>query len=103
METEADPQLEVEKVQKTRLHQQCEANDHVIDNTCLECDPVYYSRYNEVAGLCLSSHHKYSMNHNEGEMEQALPKSHWKPQRVETKWQWINGAITKQKCHQRLG
>ena len=81
----ADPQLEVEAVQKTGLHEQCEADDHVTDNICHECDPVYYSRYNEVTGLCLGGHHEYSGNHREGEMEQALPKSHWKPQRAETK------------------
>ena len=79
METEADPQLAVQKI---GLHEQCEADDHVTDNTCLECDSVYYNRYNEVAGLCLSGHHEYSGNYREGEMEQALPKSHWKPQRA---------------------
>ena len=73
---EADTQLEVEAVQKTRLHDQCEADNHAIDNTCLECDPVYYSRYNEVTGLYLDGHHEYSENHHEGEMKQALPKSH---------------------------
>ena len=76
METKVDPQL---AVQKTGLHEQCEADDHVTDNTCLECDPIYYSRCNEVVGLCLGSHHEYSRNHYKGEMEQALPKSHGKP------------------------
>ena len=42
----------------TGLHKQCEADDHVTDNTCLECDSVDYSRYNEVAGLCFSGHHR---------------------------------------------
>ena len=98
METEADPQLAVQKI---RQHEQCEANYLATNNTCLECDPVYYSRYNEVVGLYLCGHHEYSRNHHEGEMEQALPKSHWKPQRVETESQWMNGAVIKQKCHQR--
>ena len=84
METEADPRLEVEAVHKTGLHEQCEADDHVTDNTCLKCDPIYYNRYNEVVGLCLGGYYEYSRNHWEGEMEQALPKSHWKPQRPET-------------------
>ena len=100
METETGPHL---AGQKTRRHEQCEADDHVTDNIYLECDPVYYNRYNEVAGLCHNSHHKHSGNHREGEMEQALPKSHWKPQRAETESKWMNGAITEQKCHQRWG
>ena len=61
-------------------------DDHVIDNTGLECEPVDYSRYNEVVGLCLNGHHEYSENHHEGEMEQASPKSLWKPQSVETEF-----------------
>ena len=72
----ADPQVAVQNI---GLHEQCEADDHVTDNTCLECDPVYYSRYNEAASLCLGGHHEYSGNHHKGEMEQTLPKSHWKP------------------------
>ena len=76
-------------------------DDHVTDNTCLECDSAYYIRYNEVAGLCLGGHHEYSRNHCEGEMEQALLKSQWKPQRAEAESQWMNGTVTKQKCHQR--
>ena len=98
MKTEANPQV---AVQKTGLHEQCKADDHVIDNTCLKCDLVYYSRYNEVAGLCLGSHHEYFENHREGGMEQALPKCHWKPQRAKTESQWMNGVATEQKCHQR--
>ena len=94
MEKEVDPQLKVEAVQKTVLHEQCEANDHVTDNTCLECDPINYNRYNEVVGLCLEGHHEYSRNHRKGEMEQALPKSHWKPQRAKTESQWTNGVVT---------
>ena len=53
-------------VQKTRLHEQCEADDHVIDNTGLKGDPVYYNRYNKVAGLCLGGHHQNFGNHREG-------------------------------------
>ena len=87
-----DPQL---VVQKTGLHEQCEADDHVTDNTYLECEPIYYSRYNEVVGLYLSGRHEYSRNHHEGEMEKALPKSNRKLQRAETESQWMNGAITK--------
>ena len=81
METESDPQFAVQKI---GLHEQCKANDHVTNKTCLECDPAYYNRYNEVTGLSLSSHHEYFGNHREVEMEQALLKSHWKPQRAET-------------------
>ena len=92
METKVGPQL---AGQKTGQHKQCEADDHVTDNIYLECDSVYYSRYNEVVSLCLSSHHEYSENHREGEMDQALPKSHWKPQRAETESQWMNGVVTK--------
>ena len=66
MEAEVDPQLEAEAVQKTRLHEQCEADDHVTNNTSLEGDPIDYSRYNKVASLCLSGHHEYSRNHCEG-------------------------------------
>ena len=66
MEAEDGPQLEVEAVQKTGLHEQCKADDHVTDNTGLEGDPVDYSRYNKVDGLCLSGHHEYSRNHCEG-------------------------------------
>ena len=40
-------------------------DDHVIDNTDLEGDPVDYSRYDKVAGLCLGGHHEYSGNHCE--------------------------------------
>ena len=69
MEAGVDTQLEVEKVQKTRLHEQCEEEDHVTDNTGLEGDPIDYSRYNKVFSLCLGSHHKYSGNHREGETE----------------------------------
>ena len=96
MKAEADPQL---AVQKTRRHEQCEVDDHVTDNTCLEYDPVYYSRYNEVASLCLGGYHEYFENHCEGEMEQALSKSHWKAQRAEIESQWMIGAVTEQKCH----
>ena len=103
MEAEANPQLEVEAVQKTGLHEQCEADDHVTDNTSLEGDLVDYSRYNKVAGLCLGGHHEYSGNHRVGEMEQASLKCMGKPQSVETESQWMNGAVTEQKCHQRLG
>ena len=103
METKVDPQLEVEAVQKIGLHEQCKADNHVIDNTCLKCDPVDYNRYNEVVGLCLDGHHEYSDNHNEGEMEQALPKSHRKSHRAKTKSQWMNRTVTEQKCHQRSG
>ena len=51
MEAEVDPQLEVEAVQKTGLHEQCESDDHVIDNAGLEGDPIDYNRYNKVVGL----------------------------------------------------
>ena len=61
MEAEAEPQLEVEAVQKIGLLEQCQADDHVTDNTDLECDPVDYSRYNK------------------DKMEQASPKFMWKP------------------------
>ena len=64
MEAEAEPQLEVEAVQKTGPHEYCEANDNVTDNTGLECDPVDYNRYNKVVGLCLGGHHKHSGNHH---------------------------------------
>ena len=47
---------------------------HVTNNTGLKGDPVYYSRYNKVVGLCLDGHHEYSKNHREGETEQASPK-----------------------------
>ena len=53
-------------VQKTGLREQCKADDHVIDNTGLEGDPIDYSRYNKVVGLCLGGHHEYSRNHCEG-------------------------------------
>ena len=66
MDAEVDPQLEVEAVQKTRLHEQREVDDHVTDNTSLEGDPVDYSRYNKVVGLFLGGHHEYSGNHCEG-------------------------------------
>ena len=66
METEANPRLEVEAVQKTRLHEQCEANDHVIDNIGLEGHPIDYNRYNKVVSLYLRGHHKYFGNHREG-------------------------------------
>ena len=56
----------MEAVQKTRLHELCEANDHVADNIGLEGDPVNYSRYNKVVGLSLGGHHEYSGNHCEG-------------------------------------
>ena len=84
MEAGAEPQLEVEAIQKTRPYEQCEANDHVTDNTGLECDRVNYSRYNKVASLCLDGHHEHFGNH-EDEMEQASPKCLWKPQSAETK------------------
>ena len=87
METGAEPQLEVdvevEAVQKTGLYEQCEADDHVTDNTGHACDPVDYNRYNKVVSLCLSGHHKHSRNHREDEMEQASPKCLWKPQSAE--------------------
>ena len=98
METDVGPQL---AGQKTGRHEQCEAVDHVTNNIYLECDLIYYSGYNEVASLCLGSHHEYSGNHREGEMEQALLKSHWKPQRAKTESHWMNGVVTEQKCHQR--
>ena len=79
MEVEAKPHLEVEAVQKIGPHEQCEADNHVTDNTGLECDSVDYSRYNKVVGLCLDGHHKYSGNHYEVEMEQASLKYLWKP------------------------
>ena len=82
MEAGAEPQLEV--VQKTGSYEQCEADNHVTDNTSLECDSVDYSRYNKVTGLCLNGHHEYSRNHREGEMEQVSPKCLWKPQSAET-------------------
>ena len=66
---EADPQLEVEALQKTGLHEQCEADDYVTYNTGFEGDLVDYNRYNKVVGLCLSDHHEYSGNHREGYME----------------------------------
>ena len=95
--------METEAGKKTGRHEQCEADNHVTDNICLKCDLIYYSRYNEVVGLCLGGHHEYSGNHSKGDMEQALPKSHWKPQRAETESQWMNCAVTEQKCHQRWG
>ena len=94
MEAEAEPQLEVEAIQKTRSHEQCEANSHVTDNTDLEYDPIDYSRYNKVAGLCLVGHHEHSENHRKGEMEQASPKCLWKPQSTETESQLMNGVVT---------
>ena len=66
-------------VQKTGLHEQYEADGHVTDNTGLEGDPINYSRYNKVNGLCLGGHHELSGNHREGEMEQASPKCLGKP------------------------
>ena len=39
VEAGVEPQLEVEAVQKTKSYEQCEADDHVTDNTSLECDP----------------------------------------------------------------
>ena len=54
MEAEVDPQLEVVVVQKTGVHEQCVANDHVYDNIGLEGDSVDYSRYNKVVG----KHHR---------------------------------------------
>ena len=63
---DVDPQLEVEAVKKTELHEQFEANDHVTDNTSLKGDPIYYNRYNKAAGLYLSGHHENSKNHREG-------------------------------------
>ena len=53
----------MEAVQKTGLHEQCEADGHVTDNTGLEGDPIDYSRYNKVDNLCLGGHHEYSWNH----------------------------------------
>ena len=50
----------------TRLHEQCEVNGHVTDNTGLEGDPIYYKKYNKVASLCLGGHHENSENHREG-------------------------------------
>ena len=58
--------MELEVVQKTRLHEQCEADDHVIDNTGLKGDLVDYNMYNKVTGLYLGGHHEYSGNHREG-------------------------------------
>ena len=58
MEAEVDPQLEVEAVWKTGLHEQCEVDDLVIDNIGLEGDPIDYNMYNKVVGLCLGGHHK---------------------------------------------
>ena len=62
---EADPQLEMEAVQKTGLHEQCAADDHVTDNTGLEGDLIDYSRYNKVVSLCLGGHHEYFENYCE--------------------------------------
>ena len=78
-------------------------SSHVTDNTGLECNPVYYNRYDKVVGLCLSGHYENSRNHHKGEMEQASPKCLWKPQSAETKSQWMNGMVTELKCHQRSG
>ena len=103
MEARADPQLRVEAVQKTRLHDQCEADNHVTDNTSLEGDPINYNRYNKVVGLCLGGHHEYSGNHREGETEQASLKCMGKPQSVKIESQWVNGAVTEQKCDRRSG
>ena len=102
MEAEAEPQLEVEAVKKIGLLEQCEADDHVTDNTDLECDPVDYSRYNKVASLCLGGHREYSKNHHEDKMEQASPKFLWKPQSAETESQWMNDVVTEQKYHQKF-
>ena len=66
MEEEVDPQLEAKAIQMTRLHEQCEVNGHVTDNTGLEGDPIYYKKYNKVASLCLGGHHENSENHREG-------------------------------------
>ena len=84
MEAEAEPRLEVEAILNTGPHEQCQANGHVTDKTGLKCDPVDYSRYNKVNGLCLGGHHKYSGNHREGQMEQASPKCLCKPHSAET-------------------
>ena len=51
IEAEVDPQLEEEAVQKTELHEQCEVDEHVIDNTGLKDDPIDFNRYNKVASL----------------------------------------------------
>ena len=83
MEAEVDPELEVEAVQKTGLHEQCEVG-YVTDNTSLDGDPIDYSKYNKVVSLCLGGHHEYSENHHKGEMEQASLKCLWKPRSVET-------------------
>ena len=61
-------------VQKTGPHEECKADDHVTDNTGLECDPIDYSRYNKVTALCYGCHHEHSKNYNEGEIEKASPK-----------------------------
>ena len=76
MEEEVDPQLEVEVVQKTMLHERCEADGHVTDNTGLEGDPVDFNRYNKVDGLCLGSHHEYSKNHREDQDQVAVDEWH---------------------------
>ena len=78
-------------------------DNHVTDNTVLECDPVDYSRYNKVVGPCLGGHHEYSRNHHEGEMEQASLECLWIPQSAETELHWMNDVVTEQKCHQRSG
>ena len=59
-------------------------DDHVTNSTGLKCDPIDYSGYKKVVGLCLGGHHEYFRNHHEGEMEQASLKYLWKPQNVET-------------------
>ena len=71
-------------VQKTRPHEQCEADSHVTDNTGLECDPVDYSRYNKVAVICIGCHHEHSRNHREGKIEKASTKCLWEPQSAES-------------------
>ena len=94
MEAGAASQLKVDAVQKTGSYEQCEADSHVTDNTDIEYDPVNYSRYNKVVGLYFGSHHEHSGNHHEGEREQGSLTYLWKPRSVETKPQWMNGAVT---------
>ena len=64
----------VEAIRKTEPHEQCMVDDHVTDNTCLECDPLDYSRYNKVVVFYLGCHHEHFKSHRKGEFEKALLK-----------------------------
>ena len=99
--SKVEPQVEV--VQKTEPHEQCVVGGHITYNTDLECDPLDYNRDNKVIVLCLSCHHEHSGIHHEGEIEKASPKCLWEHRGAKTESQWLNGVVTKQKCHQRLG